>query len=387
MNESPKRLMVLVSERPSEWIAKGEVIDRYYNPGDLFERVDLVITNDDRPDREAVQRMAGSARLGIHNVPTGAGFLTRTLGWQPLLVRPWARRVVELARELRPQLIRCYGAQLNSVAAAETKRTLGIPYAVSLHINPEENLRSKGDPIRERLRSRAIRRVEARGLRDADLVLPVYEAIVPFIESLGVSRYEVAYNMLNQAGFERKRSYALGEPIRAISVGRHIPEKRPANLIRALARLPGVTLTCVGDGPDHDTLVRVAAEAGVEDRVTFERSVPNVELCAALPGYDVFATHSEYWELSKAVLEAMSSGLPVLLNRRRGAPVPELTPEISLLTEDTAEGYRAALEQLIDDESLRRSLGEAAADRAEAEWSPEATEAHFVEIHRRLSLP
>ena len=229
--------------------------------------------------------------------------------------------------------------------------------------------------------------MEARGLRSADLALPVYEAIVPFLESLGVSRYEVAYNMLNQAGFERKQSYELGEPVRVISVGRHIPEKRPANLIRALADLPGVVLTIVGDGPDHDTLVRAAAAAGVADRVTFVRSLPNAELCAALPGYDVFATHSEYWELSKAVLEAMSSGLPVLLNRRRGAAAPELTPEICLLAEDTAEGYRAGLERLLGDEALRRSLGEAAAARAAAEWSPAATESHFVEIYRRLALP
>jgi hypothetical protein len=34
--------MVVVSEHISEWIDKGEVIDRYYNPGRVFDEVDLV---------------------------------------------------------------------------------------------------------------------------------------------------------------------------------------------------------------------------------------------------------------------------------------------------------------------------------------------------------
>jgi glycosyltransferase involved in cell wall biosynthesis len=379
--------MVIVSDRPSEWIAKGEVIERYYNPGGLFEQVDLVLTNDDRPDRGTLEQLVGGAQLNVHNLRTPDRFLTRTLGWRPRLVRRWAKGAVELARDIRPQLVRCYGAQLNAFAASEIKRWLGIPYLVSLHINPDEDIRARARSPSERLRLRAQRDIELRGLRDADLVLPVYGAIVPFLERVGVRRHEIAYNMLNRRGMRRKDDYALHDPVEIVSVGRQFAAKRPDNLIRAVAELPRARLTVIGDGSDHDLLRRTAEESGAEGRVVFERGVTNDELCARLPDFDIFATHSDYWELSKSVLEAFVTGLPVLLNRRPGAPVPELTPDICLLVPNTVEDYRAALERLIADSEIRERLGRAAAARADKSWGPEVTEAHFVDVYRRLARP
>jgi hypothetical protein len=86
------RLLVLVSERVSEWISKGAVVDRYFNPGDFFDEVPLVLTNDDVPDPHALQRMAGRAAIAVHNVPYPSGlFAMRTLGLRHALLRLWAR--------------------------------------------------------------------------------------------------------------------------------------------------------------------------------------------------------------------------------------------------------------------------------------------------------
>ena len=56
-----RSIIVAFTEAISEWIAKGEVVDRYFNPGDLFDDVHVLLTNDDTPDPEAVQRMSGRA--------------------------------------------------------------------------------------------------------------------------------------------------------------------------------------------------------------------------------------------------------------------------------------------------------------------------------------
>ena len=37
----------------------------------------------------------------------------------------------------------------------------------------------------------------------------------------------------------------------------------------------------------------------------------------------MFVVHSDIWEVSKSVLEALLAGLPVIINRRKGEPVPE----------------------------------------------------------------
>jgi glycosyltransferase involved in cell wall biosynthesis len=379
-----RTLMVIVPDRPSEWIKKGEVIERYYNPGGLFEEVHLVLTNDDEPDAQALKSLVGDAAVTVHHLPPTPRLFRRSLGWRPQLLRSWASAAVSLARRVRPQLVRCHSAQLNAFAAYEIKRVLAIPYIVSLHSNPDEDarLRSRG---RERLELAAMQGVERMALRGADLVLPVYQCILPYLERIGVERYQVAYNMLNGNHLSRKRDYGLGGSIEIISVGRQFPGKRPVNLLSAVSELPVTRLTLVGDGPDHELLRRMATGYGIEDRVTFQAAISNDELCQRLPSCDIFSVHSEYRELSKSVLEACITGLPIVLNRRTGAPVPELTSDVCLLVDNTVEGYRGGLERLIRDHALRRGLGQSAAARADREWIPEITEGHFVEIYRRLA--
>jgi glycosyltransferase involved in cell wall biosynthesis len=377
----PRRLIVVVPDRLSELSAKGEVTRRYYNPGDLFDEVHLVMTNDDRPDLDAIAPMAGRAELVLHNLELPS--FKRTLGWRPRLLRAWAAPAVELAASIRPRLVRCHGAHLNTIAAAEIKRALDIPYVVSLHINPDEDVRSRAHG-RERLEAEALRSVERVGLRNADLVLPVYEPIVPFLRRIGVSRYQVAYNVLNGDTLHRKADYTLHEPAKVISVGRQLAEKNPVNLVRAVAARPGMTLTLVGDGPAHDCLAELAGELA-PDRIELLRSVDNDALCELLSEHDLFATHSEYWEISKSVLEALLTGLPTVLNRRRGDPVPELTDHICVLVDDTPEGFGTALDRLVADDAAREALGRAAGDHAWREWGPPVTERRYADIYRELA--
>src|SRR5580658_2533776 len=111
-------LMIIVPDRISDFVNKGEIIERYYNPGNTFDEVHLVITNDDKPDPAAVQKMVGDARLFLHNLPDSRKVFVPTLGWRPWLLGPWVEKAVGLARAVRPALIRCHGALLNTFAAA-----------------------------------------------------------------------------------------------------------------------------------------------------------------------------------------------------------------------------------------------------------------------------
>ncbi len=155
-------------------------------------------------------------------------------------------------------------------------------------------------------------------------------------------------------------------------------------MIEAVAQMPNVRLTLVGDGPAHAHLRQVAQNSGIAGRVEFIQSIPNDELCRRLPEFDIFATHSEYWELSKSVIEPLLTGLPVIINRRIGKPVPELTGDICVLVENTVDAYGQVLERLVVDNGLREQLGRAAYAHAQSNWSPAATEAKFVSIYKRF---
>jgi glycosyltransferase involved in cell wall biosynthesis len=212
--------------------------------------------------------------------------------------------------------------------------------------------------------------------------MPVYKPILPYLERLGVQHVDVCYNVLNQLHLHAKTDYALHTPARIIYVGRLFDDKNPANIIRAVARIAGCEFTVVGDGPIRGRLEALAAELDVADRVRFAPSIANDELCRMLPEQDVFAVHTEYWEISKSVLEALLTGLPVVINRRRGPTVPELEGDFVVMVENTEASYHAALERLLSDHSFREALGRRAFAHARSHWAPEVTEAKYAGIYR-----
>jgi glycosyltransferase involved in cell wall biosynthesis len=110
----------------------------------------------------------------------------------------------------------------------------------------------------------------------------------------------------------------LSEPPHCVYVGRLSPEKGVIFLIRALAvlqarqatRLPHVTL--VGDGPARSDLERAARELGCERTITFVGQLPREDLVRVLCGADLCVQPSLTEGFSKAWLDAMAMGLPVI---------------------------------------------------------------------------
>ncbi len=376
---APGRLLVIVPDRLTELVAKGEVTERYYNPGELFDEVHLLLLNDDAPDPAAVQPMVGRARLVLHNLAPFRRMFVMSLGWQPWLIRGWAERAVALAHAIRPQLIRCHGHGLPGFLGSRIKRALSVPYVVSLHTDPTQLL---GKPLKARLQAHALRSASRIGLREADRVLPVYRSLVPYLERIGARRIEVAYNVLNPTALRSKPDYRLHDPVEIVSVGREIPGKNPEHLIEAVAALAGVRLTLIGDGPLHEHLRRIAQETGAGGRISFIPSMPNDELCRRLADYDLFAVHNDYRGIPKTLLEAWLTGLPVIANRAHGHVPPELDEAICLLVENSEKGYRAGIERLLADPTLRERLGRTA--RARQAWAPEIAERRYVDIYRAV---
>jgi glycosyltransferase involved in cell wall biosynthesis len=97
-------------------------------------------------------------------------------------------------------------------------------------------------------------------------------------------------------------------------VGRLVPQKAPANLLRAFALLPRHTSTSphllmVGTGPLLPTLQELARTLQIADRVTW---LGERDGRTTMSAFDLFALPSDYEGLPYVVLEAMSLGLPVL---------------------------------------------------------------------------
>jgi len=378
------QLVVLMPEAISEWIRKGEVIDRYFNPGDLFEKVHVVICSDDTPDLEALQRLVGTASLSLEVWRFPRWWRVASVALNPMLLRVWARKAAQKLLPLEPTLIRCHGPYQNGLVAREVKRASRTPYVVSLHTNPDVDLRSRPAGVVLGLYHKLTRICERQVLKDADLVLPVYESIVPYLSSLGIANYKVHYNMINARTSQPKLNYDLSSPPKIVSVGRLYSLKNPSEIIRSLVQVDKAVLTLIGDGPLRIDLQNLAAELGLGERVKFVPHLANDLVIDEVRSADVFVVHSEHWELSKSVLEALLLGMPIIVNRRRGDATPELASTSVLQVSNSAKAYAEAISSLLRDDVRRAKLGQQNREAAAILWSARESEARFESTYREL---
>ena len=183
----------------------------------------------------------------------------------------------------------------------------------------------------------------------------------------------------------------LGLPPRARligAVGRLWPQKRVKDLIWAADLLKSTRddthLLVVGDGPQRSRLERYRDQSEIADRVHFLGERPDVPRLVA--HFDVLWLASEYEGQSNAVLEAMSAAVPVIATD---------IPGNRDLVIDGTTGYLVPLGDrfeftrrthwLLDDEALRRRLGDAGRERVFREFSARQMVARHAELYRELA--
>jgi glycosyltransferase involved in cell wall biosynthesis len=157
-------------------------------------------------------------------------------------------------------------------------------------------------------------------------------------------------------------------PYRLLQLGRLVPRKGAAVAIAALARLPRTELVVVGGPPagglDTDPEVRrlrrLAAEAGVADRVRLLGGVPTAEVPALMRGADVVLCPADYEPFGIVPLEAMACGRPVVASAV-GGQLDTVADGVSgrLVEPRDPEALAAAVADLLADPALRRAYGNA----------------------------
>jgi rhamnosyl/mannosyltransferase len=172
-----------------------------------------------------------------------------------------------------------------------------------------------------------------------------------------------------------------------LSTGRLVSYKGFEYLVRAMGHIDA-KLLIVGKGPLQVELMQLAAELGVTDRVHLLGRVENDLLAACYHAAQVFVLPSvgrnEAFGLVQ--VEAMAAGLPVINTRLdSGVPYVSLHEQTGLTVPPRdSDALAAALNRLLDNSELRRSLGDAARARARAEFSLDsmtaATEALYEQV-------
>ncbi len=134
-------------------------------------------------------------------------------------------------------------------------------------------------------------------------------------------------------------------------------------------RFPGAVLLLAGDGPLRSSLEAQVARLGIADKVRFLGMVTDVGKVYALARFVVL---SSAWEgMPLTLLEACAYGLPAVATRVSGIPEVVRHEQTGLLVEpgDPTSLGRAII-RLLENDSLCRQLGAAAAEMSMVEFSP-----------------
>jgi len=200
--------------------------------------------------------------------------------------------------------------------------------------------------------------------------------------SLGAPAERLFYN---PCGVD-STAFAGGDPATAppllLAVGRFVPKKGLLQTLRAFAiaaaRCSEARLTLIGDGPLRGAVMQLAAELGVEGRVSLLGRRSHAEVAAALRGARALVQHSlraddgDCEGTPLTVLEAGACGLPVIATRHGGIPDVVVDGVTGLLVDEAdVEAMAAQMVQLCERPDLAAALGCAAQRRVRAAFSQE----------------
>ena len=156
---------------------------------------------------------------------------------------------------------------------------------------------------------------------------------------------------------------------------RYLLEALPAN----------ATLVIVGDGPQREALHARVSELGLQARVVFAGNQSDV--VPWLQALDIFALPSYAHEgVPQALLQAMLAALPCVTTSVGSIGELALAEQTALLVPpQDSHALRGALERLVNDEALRKRLGQAAREHCAERMSDERMLDRMEAIYREAA--
>ncbi len=263
--------------------------------------------------------------LTVPSVPLG-------LGTDQMMGFPHMPRIIKFLKEHSIEIIHCHTEFYVAHAAKTTGKKLHIPVVVTTHTMWEDFYIHYFPLAKYVFPVKWIRKITKRLYKKFYAMINVSEKAEKYFKESFMLPYipsAIIPNAIDVAAF--KKRIASEEDIERIKqkwgikkddivllfVGRIAEEKRVLELLdicgNVISKNPSAKMLFVGNGPAFDELENAAATKDFRDRIVFTGYVDWSDISSYYKLGDVFVTASMSEMHSMTILEAMFSGLPVIV--------------------------------------------------------------------------
>jgi len=370
-----KILCIFPNDPIVAYYKKGEIKERYFNPDNFFDEIHIISFTEKDVEESNVQVLAGKAKLKIHSVGK-IGIKKR---------KEHIKRIIDLIKEIKPNVIRAYNPYLEGWMAASCAKELNIPFFVSLHTQYDYNRKiAQKTNLKKYLALKYTEKfIEPFVLKTADKITVVYKIIEPYVLKHSSKKPEILHNKVECERFATASPIdSLPTPL-IISVGNLIQVKNHQCLIKAMKETDA-HLLIIGNGELYPDLVNLIKKLTLEKKVTIIKTVPHEKIQNYYKSAKIFALayNTEVEGLPIPVMEAMASGLPVVI------PYPkegysEGLDDIAVFSELKPESFSENFNRLLNDTNLRNKFSDKSLSKAK-DFDNEKIEKRESQIYSEL---
>jgi len=156
--------------------------------------------------------------------------------------------------------------------------------------------------------------------------------------------------------------------------------KNLPKLVRAVASVANARLVIVGEGPEREAILAEAARTGMSARLVMPGHLPQPH--RYIGHFDVFALSSDSEQFPISLVEAMAAGLPCVATDV--GDVAEMVADVNrpFVVEKSDEmALRSALNAVVGDPVLRKTLSEANRAKARSDYGESAMIAAYRALY------
>lgn len=285
-------------------------------------------------------------------------------------IKNYALVAETLARELDFDVIHAHD-WMTFPAGMAAKAVSGKPLVVHLHSTEFDRCPVHPNPT--------ILALEKEGMLTADAVIAVSNLTRDILignYQIDSSRITTVYNAVEKIDYPKRILKSGKSASKTVTfMGRITMQKGPGFFIEAanlvLQRFPEVKFVMGGKGDLRDLMISRASELGISGRISFPGFIPDQEIPNFFRQSDVFVMPSVSEPFGIVALEAVQTGVPVILSKQSG--VSEVIQHAQKVDYWDVEALADAICLLLNDKILvRKNTGKARQEIGQLSWKRSA---------------